>query len=77
MSVGDWVMLGSIAAAVVVGAVLVVRWASRSQATEIAAKTEADKAAFAAERAKLLIPTPEQRVAKLDPDQVTDEINKL
>jgi hypothetical protein len=53
------------------------RWASKSQAAEIAAKTEADKAAFAAARAKLLTPTPEQRVAELKPDQVTDEINKL
>lgn len=77
MSVGDWVLLGVVAAAIVVGAVLVVRWASKSQAAEIAAKTEADKAAFDAARAKLLSPTPEQRVAELKPDEVTDEINKL
>lgn len=64
-------------AAIGIGAVLLVRWLNRSQATAIAEKTQADKQAFDAQRAALMTPTPEAKVIALRPDQVTDELNKL
>lgn len=77
MSVAQAVTTLLVLAVVVVGAVLVWRWFSRSQAAAIAAQTQADQKDFDAKRAELMTPTPEEKVAKLTPDQVTDEANKL
>jgi hypothetical protein len=77
MTVANWIELGLVAAVIVTVAVLVVRWASQSQAAAAAEKAAADAKAFDAQRAALLTPTPEQKVAQLNPDQTTDALNKL